>query len=143
MTDFPKKIDLKFRLLTGRTIDQGCGKEHGKLSNEYFFSVAVCQMNYLDMREIGIHDGDNVKVTTDDGSVVVKAYKSNRLWKRGFIFMPYGPWSNVLMGSETDATGMPLLKGPSASISLTDREVLSADELIAQLYGKNSKRGLK
>ena len=141
VTVFLEMIDLRFKLLTGRTIDQGCGKEHGKLSNEYFCSVAVCQMNHLDMKDIGIHDGDKVKVTTNNGSVILKAYKSNRLQKRGFIFVPYGPWSNVLMSSETGATGMPLLKGHIASVELTNQEVLSVDRLIIQLYGKDNKRG--
>jgi formylmethanofuran dehydrogenase subunit D len=32
--------------------------------------------------------------------------------------MPLGPAANVLIGSETEATGTPLFKGPQATIAL-------------------------
>lgn len=62
---------LKIIILTGRTIDQGCGKEIGKASKEYVDSVAICEMNEGDMKRLGVRDGDRVKVTTEVGSVVL------------------------------------------------------------------------
>lgn len=120
---------MKIVILTGRTIDQGCGKEIGKASKEYVDSVAICEMNEEDMKNLGVKDGERVKVTTEFGSVVLTAKKSRRIRSPGAAFMPYGPWANFIMGSNTDGTGMPLLKGISASIERTDEEVPSIKEL--------------
>jgi len=121
---------LRITILTGRTIDQGCGKEIGKTSEEYVESVALCEMNEEDMRKLGIRDGDRVKVTTEFGSVVLTAKKSRRIRTSGTAFVPYGPWANCIMGSDTDGTGMPLLKGVPAHIEPTDEEILSIRDLI-------------
>jgi len=36
---------MQVSLLTGRTIDQGRGKEYGKLSDEYMSSVSICEID--------------------------------------------------------------------------------------------------
>ena len=125
----------EFSLITGRTIDQGCGKEYGKLSEEYLKSVALCQMNYEDMKRLGIKDGQNVRVTTRSGSVVVQAKKSSRITQPGMIFVPYGSFANILSSSDTDGTGMPLFKGHKATVEPTEEKVLSLQDLILQTYG--------
>ena len=66
---------LRATLITGRTIDQGVGKEMGKGSKEYFDSSAVCFIDKADMIKLGIKSGTNVKVTSKYGSVIVKAQK--------------------------------------------------------------------
>ena len=121
---------MRVTILTGRTIDQGCGKEIGKMSKEYVESVAVCEMNEEDMKRLRIKDGDRVKVTTEFGSVVLTAKKSRRIRSPGTAFVPYGPWANCIMGSDTDGTGMPLLKGVPARLEPTDEEVSSIRDLI-------------
>jgi formylmethanofuran dehydrogenase subunit D len=126
---------LEVSLVTGRTIDQGCGKEYGKLTREYIDSVAICEMNPEDMKRLKVRDGDRVRVATEFGSVVVKAKKSRRIRSPGTIFIPYGPWANLILASETDATGMPLLKGVQADVEPTDEEVLDLPDLLAQSYG--------
>jgi len=121
---------LRIIILTGRTIDQGCGKEIGKTSKDYMESVAICEMNEEDMKKIRIRDGDRVKVTTKFGSVVLIAKKSRRISSPGTAFIPYGPWANCITGSATDGTGMPLLKGVPASVEPTDEKVLTIRDLI-------------
>jgi formylmethanofuran dehydrogenase subunit D len=127
---------LEVSLLTGRTIDQGCGKETGKLSEKYMEDVAVCEMNAKDMKKLGIRDNDKVKVTTKFGSVVVKARKSRRLKAPDIVFIPYGPWANQVSASNTSGTGMPLLKGIRATVEPTDAEVLSVRELLLNIGEK-------
>ena len=127
---------MKFSLVTGRTMDQGCGKERGKLSREYTESVAICEMNPEDMKRLKIRDGDRVKVATELGAVVVTARKSRRLRSPGTIFIPYGPWANLILDSDTDGTGMPLLKGVPADVEPTDKEVLNLPQLLVQSYGQ-------
>ena len=133
---------MEVSLVTGRTIDQGCGKEYGKLSKEYTESVAICEMNPEDMKRLKASDGDRVKVATDYGSVVVTAKKSRRIRSPGTIFIPYGPWANLILASETDGTGMPLLKGVRANVEPTDQKVLDLPDLLAQSYGQEKPLGM-
>jgi formylmethanofuran dehydrogenase subunit D len=127
---------LEVSLLTGRTIDQGCGKETGKLSEKYVENVAMCEMNVEDMKKLGIRDNNNVKVTTEFGSVVVKAKKSRRLKAPGTVFIPYGLWANQVSASNTHGTGMPLLKGIKATVEPTDAHVLNIHELLSNINKK-------
>ncbi|MEM2912305.1 MAG: molybdopterin dinucleotide-binding protein, partial [Candidatus Bathyarchaeia archaeon] len=59
---------LKVTLLTGRTVEQGVGKEKGKLSQEYQESVAICEIDPDDMKMLNIKENSNIKVTTQYGS---------------------------------------------------------------------------
>jgi formylmethanofuran dehydrogenase subunit D len=126
---------LKFSLLTGRTIDQGKGKEMGKLSKEYLESVIICQIDPKDMRSLGIKENTNVKVTTDFGSVVLRAVKSARAPHPKVVFIPYGPWASLIMNPKTHGTGMPSLKGIPAEVeSAPNKKVLSLQNLLAQFH---------
>ena len=90
-------------------------------------------MNGEDMKKLGVKDGERVKVTTESGSIVLVAKKSLRIRSPGSAFIPYGPWANFIMGSDTDGTGMPLLKGVSAQIEPTDEEVSTIRDLIRSI----------
>ena len=126
---------LKVSLLTGRTIDQGTGKEMGKLSKEYIESVVICEMDPEDMKFLGIKENNNVKVITDFGSVVIKAVKSARAPHPKVAFIPYGPWANIIMNPKTHGTGMPSFKGIPAEIEPAPEEkVLTLHDLLKQYY---------
>ena len=128
---------LKVSLLTGRTINQGRGKEYGKLSKEYLESVAICQIDPEDMKLIRVRENENVRVATDFGSVIIRAIKSVRTPHPGVAFIPYGPWASLIMNPKTHGTGMPSLKGIPAEIEPAPRErVLSLQELLKQYYGR-------
>jgi formylmethanofuran dehydrogenase subunit D len=126
---------LKVSLLTGRTIDQGKGKEYGKLSKEYWESVTICQMDPKDMTFLKIKENENIKVTTESGSVVMKAVKSARAPHPKVAFIPYGPWASIIMNTKTHGTGMPSLKGVPAEIEPAPKEkVLSLSNLLNKYY---------
>jgi formylmethanofuran dehydrogenase subunit D len=126
---------LKVSLLTGRTIDQGKGKEMGKLSKEYLESVIICQIDPKDMKLVGIKENTNVQVTTDFGSVVLRAVKSARAPHPKVVFIPYGPWASLIMNPKTHGTGMPSMKGIPAEIeSAPNKKVLSLQDLLAQFH---------
>ncbi len=134
MTDAPT---LSVTLTTGRTIDQGVGKELGKTSREYADSVATCFIDPTDMKKLGIKDKTNVLITTEKGSVILKGRKSLRGPHPGLIYIPYGPWANGVIGSETDGVGMPSSKGITARVeSAGPRAVLSLTELLKKQFGK-------
>jgi len=130
-------LKLKVTLLTGRTLRQGQGKEYGKLSERYWKSVAVCEMDPDDMKRLGIRENENVRIATDSGSVVVRAVKSLRAPHLGAVFVPYGPWVSLIMNSKTHGTGMPSFKGIKAEVEPAPTEpVLSLLELLKQNFKK-------
>ncbi|MGD6806623.1 MAG: hypothetical protein ACQCN4_06655 [Candidatus Bathyarchaeia archaeon] len=51
---------LRATLITGRTIEQGVGKEMGKGSIEYFDNCAVCILDKSDMVKLGVKNGSTV-----------------------------------------------------------------------------------
>jgi len=128
---------LKASLLTGRTIYQGVGKEHGKLSDEYWHSVAVCEMDPSDLQLLGIKENNSVRVITESGSVVLRAVESLRAPHAGVIFIPYGLFANVLTGTRTHGTGMPSFKGIPAEVEPARGEkAMKIRDLLRECYGK-------
>ena len=124
-------------LITGRTIDQGVGKEMGKGSKEYFDSSSVCFIDEADMRKLGIRSRTNVKVTSKYGSVIVKALKNPYGSDPGLVFIPCGLWANAICGDETFGMGMPLFKGFQVIVEAVPNQViLTLDELLKEEYGR-------
>ncbi|MEM2971408.1 MAG: molybdopterin dinucleotide binding domain-containing protein [Candidatus Bathyarchaeia archaeon] len=130
------KAKLRVTLLTGRTIEQGVGKERGKTSKEYVESVSVCYMDPQDLKKLGIKEKTNVQVSTAHGSVTVKALKSLRAPHPGIVYIPYGPWANVVVDPETNSVGMPSFKGIPAIIEPAEKPVLNLKELLKKEFGK-------
>ena len=128
---------LNVSLLTGRTLRQGKGKEQGKLSELYWKSVAICEIDPNDLKNLGVKENSNVKITTDYGSVIVRAVKSLRAPHPGAVFVPYGPWASIIVNPKTHGTGMPSFKGIIAEIEPAPAEtVLKLLELLKQQYKK-------
>jgi len=132
-----EKPKLQVTLITGRTIDQGVGKEQGKASDEYRDSVSICHVDPEDLKKLGAKEKSNVLVSTAYGSVVVKAIKSPRAPHAGMIFIPYGPWANAVVNTETHSIGMPSLKGIPAEIEpAQDKPLLNLSELLKEQFRK-------
>jgi len=132
---------LKVTLLTGRTLRQGQGKEYGKLSERYWKSVAICEIDPDDLKKLDIKENNPVKITTDYGSVVVRTIKSLRSPHVGRVFVPYGPWASIIVNPKTHGTGMPSFKGIQATIepAPTLEKVLTLPELLKRHYRKEEK----
>ncbi|NIO38302.1 molybdopterin dinucleotide-binding protein [Candidatus Bathyarchaeota archaeon] len=130
-------MKLNVTLLTGRTIEQGVGKEWGKTSKEYVESVSVCYMDPEDLRKLGIKENTRILVSTDYGSVILKARKSLRTPHSGMIFIPYGPWANAVVDPETNSIGMPSFKGIPAKVEpAPDKPILSLEDLLQEQFGE-------
>jgi len=128
---------IEVTLITGRTIDQGTSKEHGKLSDEYRENVAICEIDPNDLEELRIKENSNIEVSTKHGSIVVKAKKSRRAPHPKIIYMPFGLWANVIVNPRTHGTGMPSFKGIPAKIQPAPTEkVLSIQQLLKQTFRK-------
>jgi formylmethanofuran dehydrogenase subunit D len=131
---------IRVTLLTGRTIEQGTAKECGKLSSQYRESVAICEMDPADLRELGVKDNSNVKVSTEFGSVVVKAKESRRWPHSKIVYMPYGIWANTVVDPYTHGTGMPSFKGISAEVEpAPGEEVPTVHQILKQTLGRSRK----
>jgi len=136
-SDFMGQQKLRVTLLTGRTIEQGVGKEQGKSSELYFDACSMVYMDGNDMKKLGVRNGQNVLVTTPDGSVVLRAVKYPRGPTPGLIFIPYGPWANAVCSNSTTSIGMPSFKGTPAEVEPAgDEPVLTIEELFKSEFGR-------
>jgi formylmethanofuran dehydrogenase subunit D len=132
-------MKLSVTLVTGRTIEQGVGKEHGKNSEDYMEDVAVCYLDPEDLKQLKIKQDTNVQVSTPYGSIVVRALKSRRGPHPRVVFMPYGPWANAIADSETDSVGMPSFKGVPAEIEpASDKAIMNLKQLLEKQFGKET-----
>ena len=126
---------LRAILITGRTIDQGVGKEMGKGSKEYFDSSALCFIDAEDLKKLGIKSRSNVKVTSKYGSVIVKVAKNPYGSNPGLVFIPCGLWANAICGDETFGMGMPLFKGFQVEVEpAPNQAILTLDALLKLEY---------
>jgi len=127
---------MKFKLVTGRSLQQGAGKEAGKLSKEYFNNVAICEFDPDDMETLKISPGENVVVKTKFGEVVLKAVNSMQAPHKGIIFIPYGPWANLVTDPETHGSGMPNFKGIEAEVlPAKEEKILTLKEVLEKISG--------
>jgi formylmethanofuran dehydrogenase subunit D len=123
------KLDAIF--ISGRTVNQGVNLEN-KSSTAYFDAAGYCEMNSTDAGKISTDPGNNVKVTTDFGDVVVpmRICEGN---PDGLIFIPMGPWANAVASPDTAGCGMPGFKGIPATVEPTDEKAPTMPELMARL----------
>ncbi len=127
---------LKATLITGRTMHQGMGLEYGKFSEFYKEKVAIIFIDPEDLEKSNIQHGDTVRVKTPYGETVVVAQKSKEAPHKGLVFMPYGPWANLISGAETNGTGMPHFKGIPCEIERApNSKVLDLEALLMQYLG--------
>lgn len=129
---------ITLNLITCRTIQQGVAMETGKTSKEYFDAAAIIHMHEDDMKKAGIFANTNVRVTSKDGTVVVKALRTREDVVPGLAHIPMGPWCNCLVSAYTYSTGEPCFKGFDVEIEPAENErILGAVELIQTLcYGE-------
>jgi len=132
------KRRLEVVLVTGRSIYQGTEKEKGKLGPDYEEEVSSCYLDREDARSLGVREGDPVRVSTDFGSLVLRAkILPEERRQPGIIFVPYGPWASQLVSPETHSTGMPSLKAIRAVVEpAPGEEPLSLAELLNEYYGR-------
>jgi len=126
----------EFLLLTGRTIWQGEAIETAKDEDIYPKAVAVCYFHPADMEELGIEEGDPVRVKSEHGEIVVEARAADvDVPARGQVFIPMGPWANRVVDPDTASTGMPGFKGVKVEIEPTDEEpIKDMSELMRRTY---------
>jgi Formylmethanofuran dehydrogenase subunit D len=128
---------MKFTLNTGRTIWQGQAIESGKDLKMYVDAAAICQMNVEQMEKMGVKEGENIKVVSDFGDVIVKVVMAKEELPEGMLYIPMGPWANRVIRPNTDSTATPSFKNVPVDITPTEELVLDMPTLMKG-YGKIS-----
>jgi len=100
----------RFIMNAGRTTKQGQQINIGKDDDAYKTMVSTLTLHPDDLKEIGVSAGGSVLVKSEYGGQETFKCQEGKV-PRGMIFVPYGPPTCRLMGSETDGTGMPTSKG--------------------------------
>ena len=100
---------LTLTLVTGRTLAQAAAMHKGKTTDHYAAVTRQAEINGEDLAELGLVEGDEATVRTKEGEVRVTLKVSDL--PRGMLFLPMGPCANVLIGVDTEGTGMPPFKG--------------------------------
>jgi len=121
---------MNFILNTGRTIWQGQAIESGKDLQMYVDAAAVCNMNKDQMENMGLKDGDNIKVVSEFGDVIVKVVTAKEELPDVMIYIPMGPWANRVIRPNTDSTATPSFKNIPVEINPTDEAVLDMPTLM-------------
>jgi len=127
-------VEITVTLITGRTAEQGVGKEIGKTSERYQRGVNYILLNPRDAERIGVEEGAAVEVSTLHGSTRVWCKLSEDI-EAGMAFIPLGPWANRLFDPETHGTGIPSVKGVEAKIRRAEGEPPTLEELLKELKG--------
>ena len=121
---------LEVTVISGRSLSQARSRERGKFSDEYSRSVAICEIDPDDMKELGALEGENVRVKTEFGEVVLRGTISRQAPHRRIVFIPYGAWASMLFGTSTHTSGMPTLKGLKATLERApEAKVASLQEI--------------
>ncbi len=92
-----------------RTSKQGQQVNIGKDHDDYRSMTTTLTAHAEDMAERQIPNGSRVRVRTDSGEAEFTCNEGKV--PRGMVFVPYGPPTCLLMGGDTDGTGMPTSKG--------------------------------
>ena len=128
---------MKMMVNTGTSIIQAFYEKKGStLKDEYRQSAAVAFMDLKDMQKLSLKSRDKIKIRTEWGEVVVYAEISYDAPHEGMIFIPRGPWTNVIISPETYCCNVPTYKGIPAEIIKTDEEVLLVSQLMNKVYNK-------
>ncbi|WP_455645379.1 molybdopterin dinucleotide binding domain-containing protein [Methanosphaera sp.] len=130
-----KEMDIIIN--TGTSIIQAFYEKKGStLKNEYMQATAVAFMDPRDMKKLSLNPRDKIEVTSEWGSVTLFVDKSHDAPHEGMIFIPKGPWANIIISPETYCCNVPTFKGVSAKIRKTGKDVLLVADLMRQTYKK-------
>jgi formylmethanofuran dehydrogenase subunit D len=129
---------INVNLISGRTIQQGVAIEGGKEKPSYRTACGIIELDPSDLKKLGAWKNTNVRVTSDYGSVIVKAIEATQGPHPGVAFIPMGPWANSIVSPNTYSTGMPTFKGTPVTVEMAASEpVLLGIELVQKACGVN------
>ena len=127
---------ITLNLISGRTIQQGVAIEGGKEKPLYRTAAGIIEMDKEDLKKLGAWKNTNVRVTSEYGSVIVKAVEATQGPHPGLGFIPMGPWANAVISPNTYSTGMPTFKGVPVKVEIANNEpIMLGIDLVQKLCG--------
>jgi len=127
-------MGIRVSVISGRTLNQGTSLEEGKFSENYLKTVRKAFLSPVDAEELGLREGLYLSVKTAFGEAVLE-WGTDEGLERGGVFIPYGPWANLLYSPQTCGTGMPWLKTIEGEVEPTEEEPLTLEEFLERLKG--------
>ncbi|MDE4907909.1 molybdopterin dinucleotide-binding protein [Methanogenium marinum] len=107
--------------------------ESGKEKPAYRDACGILELDDAEFKRLGIFKNTNVRVSSEFGTVVVKAIGATQGPHPGLGWIPMGPWANALVDPNTYSTGMPTFKGTPVTVDVAENEtVLDAIALITE-----------
>jgi formylmethanofuran dehydrogenase subunit D len=122
---------LKAIMISGRTLSQGASCEQ-KMSTDFLNAVGVCHLSEENYRLLDLCEGKNVLLKNEFGEAVLAPKKDAGL-PNDMVFIPMGPWANMLVGKDTGGCGTPQFKGLEVDVAATDSPVLDIRDLFKPL----------
>ena len=108
----------------------------GRKNLLYRTASGIIELDASDLKKLGAWKNTNVRVTSDHGSVIVKAIETTQGPHPGVGFIPMGPWANSIIDPNTYSTGMPTFKGTPVKVDVAMNEpILLGIELVQKLCG--------
>ncbi|MDD1752582.1 MAG: molybdopterin dinucleotide-binding protein [Methanotrichaceae archaeon] len=126
-------VDMKAIMISGRTLAQGASCE-SKMTKDFFQAASVCSLSEPDYKALDLGEGKNVQIVNQSGQAVFSARLDKGL-PPGIIFIPMGPWANILIAPDTGGCGMPQYKGVEVELSPTDSPILDIRALFKNIGG--------
>ncbi|MPL86453.1 hypothetical protein SDC9_32433 [bioreactor metagenome] len=128
---------ITLNLITGRTIQQGVSMESGKEKPDYMKACGIIELDPSDIKKLGIWKNTNVRVTSEYGSIIVKAIEATQGPHPGIGWIPMGPWANMVIDINTYSTGMPTFKGTKVTVEPAENEtVLDSLSVVLKACGQ-------
>lgn len=124
---------MKAIMISGRTLAQGANCE-SKMSEDFLKAVSVCHLSNVDYNSLGLTQGMNVLLKNEFGEIVLSPRMDAGL-PREMVFIPMGPWANILVGPDTGGCGTPQFKGVKVEIVATDKPVQDLRDLFLNMGG--------
>jgi len=115
---------IHFNMITQRSVEEGAAMEKGKTNPDYFDACSICEINPEDMKKLGIWRNTNVRVTSECGSVIVKAFEPTQYCPPGLAHIRQGVWANQVVPPRTQSTGTPQYSGFPVTIEPAPQEKL-------------------
>ncbi len=126
---FIKAPEYDIKIITHRDVFQASACEEDRFGDECQEMSALIVLDAAEMKRMGIQDRANVRLTSNWGSVVVRARASPREEQKGMGFMVNSPWVNTLVSDET-TDGIPAFKDIEAKITISKNGITGIQELL-------------
>ena len=118
-------------MISGRTLAQGANCE-SKMSPDFLKAVSLCHLSKEDYDSLSLSEGKNVLLKNEFGETVLSPRVDAGL-RRGMVFIPMGPWANILIGPDTGGCGTPQFKGLEIEVEATVSPVLDIRDLFRNI----------